>query len=254
MPPTVQGFASPASPPRPVRDDCWVVIPVKAPDDSKTRLKAVLSDEARRDLVARMLGHVAAVTARAGVGPCFLLGPAHDNLPSFPRIDDPGGGLNAALAVALDSANAARIRRLIIIVSDLPRVRENDLHVLAGVPDDAIAVAPDRFESGTNALSLPLPMARNFRFRFGPSSFSSHREEADRLRTPLIVVSSPTLGLDIDLPADIAAAEPVRVPPAATRASSAVKRDDIARAARSRPGYLAGSSRMAGRSTLRKDV
>ena len=42
---------------------CWVVTPIKAPADCKTRLRPALSDVARRDLVDSMLRHVVSVAA-----------------------------------------------------------------------------------------------------------------------------------------------------------------------------------------------
>jgi 2-phospho-L-lactate guanylyltransferase len=184
---------------------CWVVTPIKAPDDCKTRLRAALPDPARRELVARMLRHVVEAAGRTpGVDEVLLIGPSRHGLPAAIRLlDDPGGGLNAALAAALRAAVSAGVERLVIVAADLPQVSEADLAALAGA--GTIAIAPDRSGTGTNALSLPLPAAAGFRFRYGEGSFAAHDAEARRLGLPLQVVRSASLGLDIDEPEDLAA-------------------------------------------------
>jgi 2-phospho-L-lactate guanylyltransferase len=186
---------------------CWVVTPIKAPDACKTRLRPALGDAARRDLVARMLRHVVgAARATPGVDQVLLLGPSRHGLtPDTPLIDDPGGGLNAALAAALAAAGRAGVDRLVIVAADLPRVTEADLRALVAVEAGAAVIAPDRAGTGTNALSLPLPQARGFGFHYGPGSFTRHGAEAARLGIELRVVRSETLGLDIDEPQDLGA-------------------------------------------------
>lgn len=184
----------------------WIVTPIKAPEDCKTRLAPALDAAARRDLVSAMLRHVVGVASGA-VGPgdrVLLLGPSRHGLGAeIGRLADPGGGLNAALAAAAAQAEAAAAERLIIVAADLPRLTHADLLALLGPAAGAAAIAPDRAGAGTNALSLPLPAARGFRFQYGPGSFAAHRAEARRLGLRLAVVRSPTLGLDIDEPEDL---------------------------------------------------
>lgn len=182
----------------------WVAIPIKAPDACKTRLAPALSDAARRALVADMLRHV--VEAAEGAGEVRLVGPSRHGLPeTIGLLADPGGGLNAALAAALAQALAAGATRLVVLAADLPRLTPGDVQALAAQAPSVLAVAPDRAGSGTNALSLPLPQARGFRFQYGPDSFARHGAEAARLGLALEAIRSPTLGLDIDQPGDLAA-------------------------------------------------
>jgi 2-phospho-L-lactate guanylyltransferase len=184
----------------------WIVTPIKAPEACKTRLSGAMTDAARRDLVREMLRHVveaARATPRVEVR---ILGPSRHGLTAdIPLLADPGGGLNAALAAAAQAAGAAGATRLVVVAADLPRLTRSDLQALVSVKGEALAVAPDRGESGTNALSLPLPTARAFRFQYGPDSFARHCAEAARLGLPLQVIRSETLGLDIDQPEDLAA-------------------------------------------------
>jgi len=185
---------------------CWVVIPIKAPEACKTRLRPALGEAARRELVAGMLHHVVEVAANApGVDAVRLIGPSRHGLPeTVALLPDPGEGLNPALAAALPLAGAAQVDRLVVLAGDLPRLAPSDLRALVGLAPGVLGVAPDRRGEGTNALSLPLPAARGFRFQFGPGSFAAHRAEAARLGVELQVVRSATLGLDVDEPTDLA--------------------------------------------------
>ena len=188
---------------------CWAIIPVKAPDTAKLCLATVLSPGERARLVAAMLDHVVATCGNARhVGHTCLVGPSRHGQPTaLALLDDPGIGLNAALTSALDQAEAGGARRVIVIPGDLPRVTVQDMELLAVVPATAIGIAPDRHGTGTNALSLPLPAARGFRFAFGDDSFALHQAEAARLGLAVEAIHSPTLAKDIDVPADLADAD-----------------------------------------------
>jgi 2-phospho-L-lactate guanylyltransferase len=114
---------------------CWIVTPIKAPEDCKTRLRGALTDAARSDLVERMLRHVVeAAQAAPGAAELRLLGPSRHGLPAaIPLMADPGGGLNAALSAALEAAMAAGVDRLVIVAADLPQVTPADLRALVEV-------------------------------------------------------------------------------------------------------------------------
>lgn len=181
---------------------CWVVIPIKALDDCKTRLRPALTDAARRTLVQSMLANVLrAAQGAASVDRIALLGPDRHNAPaSILHLTDPGLDLNAALTSAAQSIYGAR---LIIVAADLPHITSADIMALAQTK--GAAIGPDCAGAGTNALSLPLPQAREFQFQFGERSFARHQAEAARLGLTPQIIHSPTLGLDIDTPADLAA-------------------------------------------------
>jgi len=186
---------------------CWVVIPIKAPEACKTRLRPALGEAARRELVAGMLRHVVETAGGApGVDAVRLIGPSRHGLPAaVALLDDPGEGLNPALAAAVPAAAAAGVDRLVVLAGDLPELTAGDVAALAGLAPGVLGVAPDRKGEGTNALSLPLPAARGFRFQYGPGSCAAHSAEAARLGLALQLVRSATLALDVDEPADLEA-------------------------------------------------
>lgn len=122
-------------------------------------------------------------------------------------IADHGEGLNAALTSALKDAaqyDQAAPDQLIVIAGDLPQLESADIDLLARTASGAIAIAPDRHGTGTNALSLPIAAARAFRCQFGPGSYFAHRAEADRLGYNVETILSDGLAKDIDEPGDLA--------------------------------------------------
>ena len=201
-----QAFASPASrrPPR-TRVTCWAIIPVKGPDQGKLRLSGVLDEAQRRRLVRAMLAHVVtAAESATTIGRTCILGPSRHGLDAaVAMLSDPGGGLNAALTSALAEAERGGASRAVFVAGDLPQASTLDIELLAAAPQGSIAIAPDRHGTGTNALSLPLPGARDFMFAFGPDSFAAHHGEAERLGLKIEEIHSPGLMRDIDVPDDL---------------------------------------------------
>lgn len=184
---------------------CWAIIPAKPPGNGKNRLSPVLDEAARSELVRAMLGHVvAAVEAARNVDTVCLIGPSRHGLPeTISLLDDPGTGLNAAIASGFDEAVQSGATRVLVIHGDLPQLTTQDVELLAAAAPGALAIAPDRHGTGTNALSLPLPEAQNFTFAFGPDSFACHCTEAERLNLKIETIHSHGLGHDIDEPDDL---------------------------------------------------
>jgi 2-phospho-L-lactate/phosphoenolpyruvate guanylyltransferase len=186
---------------------CIAVIPIKASGAAKSRLAGALDVDARERLVSSMLAHVVrAAQAAPAIDEVRLLGPSRLGLPeTIPLLPDPGGGLNPAVQATLARlASAADAPdRLLILFADLPEVTPAELDRLVMVPAGSIAIAPDRHHTGTNALSLPLPAARDFRFAFGSDSYARHRAEAERIGLAIEPILTPGLERDVDEPADL---------------------------------------------------
>lgn len=184
---------------------CWVIIPIKPPEQAKMRLAGALDPQARAALVGAMLRHVAQVSAAAAlVDRVCLLGPSRHGLPdSLPLLADPGGGLNPALQSALAQLSGEILTRLIVLPADLPALSTHDVQLLASAPAGTVGIAPDRHGTGTNALSLPLPGARDFAFAFGPDSFARHQTQAELLGLKIETIHSNGLARDIDVPEDL---------------------------------------------------
>ena len=195
---------------------CWALIPVKGPDGGKSRLAGALDAGERRALAGAMLAHVVAAALQASaISRVWLVGPSRCGIgEDIELLPDPGAGLNPAVQSAfatLAGEGPDRIvpDRIIIVHGDLPHVSPQDLDLLAAAPVGTVAIAPDRHGTGTNALSLPLPAARDFRFAFGVGSCALHTAEAQRLGLRLETIVSQGLEIDIDEPEDLPDAGPM---------------------------------------------
>ncbi|MBU6268289.1 MAG: 2-phospho-L-lactate guanylyltransferase [Sphingomonadales bacterium] len=184
---------------------CWAIIPAKHPADAKSRLAGVLDEAARHRLARAMLDHVLATVAAApGIDRIAVVAAPDLPLPAFStRLPDPGTGLNPAIAAGFAHAAAHGATRAVILHGDLPRLEPRDVALLAALPEATMAIAPDRHDTGTNALSLPLPHANRFTFAFGPGSFAAHERESVKLRLDCEIMHTPGLARDIDEPADL---------------------------------------------------
>jgi 2-phospho-L-lactate/phosphoenolpyruvate guanylyltransferase len=184
---------------------CWALIPVKGPGGGKSRLSGALDASARERLAEAMLAHVVKVAREArSISRVCLVGPSRCGIgEEIELLPDPAEGLNPAVQSAFAALASENPDRILIVHGDLPQVTPRDLDLLAAAPADTVAIAPDRHGTGTNALSLPLPAARNFRFAFGIDSCALHTDETHRLGLKLETILSRGLEKDIDEPADL---------------------------------------------------
>jgi 2-phospho-L-lactate guanylyltransferase len=188
-----------------------VVIPVRAFEDAKSRLGAVLDPEERRDLVERLLRRaVAAALATDGVGEVVVVSPDRDVLAvaeaaGARAVEQRSRGLNPALQEARGTIDADR---LLVLPADLPGVSARALTAILSAGDAAgspsVVLAPDRHGRGTNALLLDPPDVIDP--AFGVSSRAGHAWLASSADAPLVEVAD-VLALDVDTPDDLLLAE-----------------------------------------------
>jgi len=184
---------------------CWALVAVKARPERKARLAGRLAPSERDRLAETMLqgvlaalrgsrsiDGVAVVTAEAGRFDSQVL-----------ALEDPGTGLNDALAVAAGRLQERGVTRLLVLHADLPFVTAAEIDEFIAVGDGAdVVVAPDRHGTGTNALFLRLPTP--FDFCFGVDSHARHCAEAGRQGLSARSARLPGLELDVDEAADLA--------------------------------------------------
>jgi 2-phospho-L-lactate/phosphoenolpyruvate guanylyltransferase len=193
---------------------CIALIPAKLLHVSKSRLAGVLQPRDRERLVEAMLRHVIETALAAdAVDAVVMLGRRSPAFPALDVIEDPGGGLNAALRHALLRIAERGVDRMLVVAGDLPLLVADELDRLASIVPGSIGIAPDRHGTGTNALSLPLPAAINFRFAYGPGSFALHRAEAARIGHDAIAIRGTGLARDVDDPADLLDADAIDAKP-----------------------------------------
>ena len=184
-----------------------VVVPVKAFSQAKQRLSPQLSASERADLARLMATHVVSVAAPFEV---FVVCDDTE-VAGWARglevgvVMCPGVGLNRAVAQGVAHLRQQGFARAIIAHGDLPFASGFARFAGEGAEDsseEAVAyIAPDRWESGTNVLSIPAGI--DFAFSYGPGSFSRHVEEARRLGLKVEICRDADLGWDIDLPRDL---------------------------------------------------
>jgi 2-phospho-L-lactate guanylyltransferase len=184
-----------------------IIVPHRGLADSKTRLSPVLDDEERERLAERLLRRVLAVVTE--VAPVVVITPAEE-LGALvegagERLEVQHGlGLNAGLDQARRAALADGVTELVVLHGDLPLLETDDVRALiAAIPQpEGVAIGPDRFGTGTNALALRPPEA--IPFHFGVRSFPAHLEAAQEAGVEVSVVERPGLAFDLDTPGDLA--------------------------------------------------
>jgi len=184
---------------------CWALVAVKARSERKARLAGSLSPAERDRLAETMLEDVlAALRASRSIDAVAIVTADADRVDRQVLVlPDPGTGLNDALSSAAKRLQERGATDLLVLHADLPFVTpgEIDRFVEAGRAT-AVAIAPDRRGTGTNALFLRLPTP--FRFCFGEESCSRHLAEAARCGMQAQTVQLTGLEMDVDEPGDLA--------------------------------------------------
>jgi 2-phospho-L-lactate guanylyltransferase len=187
------------------------LVPVKRLASAKSRLRSVLSDGQRRELVLAMLEDVLRLTVGQLAIAATAVVSADDEVLAFARrlgaqpIREQSGvrGLNAALAFAADVLASQGVDGLLVLPADVPLATPEDIETILAAWQEAPVVLCPSHSGGTGALALRPP--NGIPFRFGPRSFAAHRRAAAERGLPVAVVSRPGLALDIDRPEDLRA-------------------------------------------------
>ena len=111
--------------------------------------------------------------------------------------------LNTALTRATVVAKLHATSGVLILPADLPLLTREDVLTLIERSSNppVVVIAPDRHHRGTNALLMsPTGLIE---YDFGEDSFQRHCERAKKAGARLEIVDLPSLGLDLDLPADL---------------------------------------------------
>lgn len=181
----------------------WALVPIKARALCKSRLAEKLSDAQRRFVVRRLLMHVVdALQQSSAIDHIAVVSAERDCVPpSIEVLPDRGGGLNSALTEAVAIARLRGATEVIIVLPDTALLTPADLHaMIGGMRNDGLALAPDRHDSGTNALAqrIAIPL----QYRFGRESFRNHLAEARRQGLHPTIIRRRGLAFDLDTASD----------------------------------------------------
>jgi 2-phospho-L-lactate guanylyltransferase len=187
------------------------IVPVKRFDDAKQRLTAGYEPERRRALVGAMVADVleAISQARSVERTIVITGdPIAQELAAEAGaevIPDPGDlGHVEATQAGIARAEVDGSDCVVLLPGDCPLLDPRELDkLLTGVPERYVAIVPDRHGTGTNALVLRPPSA--IVPAFGEGSCERHVAAARAAGVPFGVEELPSLGLDLDTPADVVA-------------------------------------------------
>ncbi|MEZ5169167.1 MAG: 2-phospho-L-lactate guanylyltransferase [Acidimicrobiia bacterium] len=180
-----------------------VAIPLRAFGSGKGRLADRLDHVEREHLVRTMAQRV---RNAAGSLPVVVVSSDHDVTRWARSVDaellpDPGS-LDAAAAAACSWAVERDFCDLVIAHADLPHARTLTPVLRAqNTGNNTMSAVRSHRDDGTPVLRLPSTL--EFRFSYGPGSFTRHRAEAHRHGLEFLQVDDPELAFDVDLPEDL---------------------------------------------------
>jgi 2-phospho-L-lactate/phosphoenolpyruvate guanylyltransferase len=188
------------------------VLPVKSFSLAKRRLGEAIGAGEREELAAAMVGDVLGALAAAPaidevvvVTAEPLAARAAEDAGAIVVEDPDEAGQSAAAARGIDAALVRGAERVLLVPGDCPAIDARELARLLerrGEPPHVVIV-PDRHGSGTNALLLEPPQVMPP--SFGAGSFARHAALARAAGAAVKVSELPSLSLDVDTPADLAA-------------------------------------------------
>lgn len=186
---------------------CWALVPFKALHLAKQRLAPVLRAPERQRLATSMLQHVLDTLQHSRVIEQVAVTSPQTRIdgvwPGVIWLPDCAGELNAAVAQAAQQIWQRGATELIVLHSDLPHLCNADLQALRGAGrSSGVALAPDRYGLGTNAIYLQ--RGCDWTFSFGPGSYPRHLQQAADRGHGAARVQRSGFACDIDAPAELA--------------------------------------------------
>jgi 2-phospho-L-lactate/phosphoenolpyruvate guanylyltransferase len=188
------------------------ILPVKRFAHAKQRLGASLADSLRLELAEAMVTDVLSALAQTAALEQTIVVTSEPEITAAALqhdavivADSLERGQSAAVALGIERALSAGIERVLCVPGDCPALDPHELesllapHALAA----SVVIIPDRHGTGTNGLLLSPPQA--IAPSFGPDSCARHQALASAAGVPWRLEQPPSLLLDIDTGADLAA-------------------------------------------------
>ncbi|MFZ5877946.1 MAG: 2-phospho-L-lactate guanylyltransferase [Chloroflexota bacterium] len=192
----------------------WAIIPVKPLRRGKSRLAGTLSEDEREQLNQDLLVHTLKTLTGLKELEQVLVVSRDPHALTIARNhgartvrEDGQPHLNTALQRATIVAKVYATRGVLVLPADLPLLTREDVLTLLekAIQPPVVVIAPDRHGKGTNALLMS--PAGLIEYDFGDDSFQRHCDRARQAGARLEVVDLPSLGLDLDIPEDLALLE-----------------------------------------------
>lgn len=189
----------------------YAIMPVKPLRRAKSRLARTLKPPTRAALVraifSRTLDVLAQVDRIAGtivVSRDLTILELARQRSNVIGLAEAESGLNPAITQGAQWTMAHGGGSILIVPVDLPLITPADLDALIDLATGprCLVIAPDRHNDGTNLMLVRPPDA--VQFAYGPASFNAHRAQAAERGLRTHIYRSPTSGLDLDVPDDLA--------------------------------------------------
>jgi 2-phospho-L-lactate guanylyltransferase len=197
----------------------WAIVPVKPLRRGKSRLSGTLTEDERTQLNEKLLKHTLKILSGLKELEHVLVVSRDPHALTIARKhgartvrEDGQPHLNTALTRATVVAKLHATRGVLIIPADLPLLSRDDILTLVERTSNppVVVIAPDRHERGTNALLMS--PAGLIEYDFGENSFERHCDLARKAGARLEIVKIHSLGLDLDLPEDLALLDKLKEP------------------------------------------
>jgi 2-phospho-L-lactate/phosphoenolpyruvate guanylyltransferase len=208
-----------------------ILVPVKNLAGAKQRLAAVLDQPARTELAQAMLLDVLETLAnwahRPDVGivtsdpfALELAGRFHFTVIA----DHANRGETDAIETATRYCESHGVDSSLVIPGDIPLIQSSELEkIIAAAPAEGSVLVPAADGRGTNAIfRRPADL---FPARFGNDSFKPHHAAAQATGKPCIVLSLPSIALDVDNPEDL---RTLTAAPGETRSQRLIRQWELA--------------------------
>lgn len=178
----------------------WALLPIKPPEQAKSRLASALEQYERAALAGWLMHDVmAALKAARGVDGIAVVGMppvAWQDKSSIRWIkDDPALGLSGNIDAAMDALADAGAATVAVVPADLPLLKARDVEALLGAHRGALSVVPAASDGGTNALVMSPPGV--IRCCFGADSARLHLERAQGMDLPAQALRATPAAADI---------------------------------------------------------
>ena len=192
------------------REGRWAVLPVKPFDWAKSRLDGVLTPAERAALARRLMqGSLSALIESRCFERIVVVSRDAEALAIAQEhgaqglAEDAPADLNQAIVTARSLAMREGARSMLVLASDLPLVRREDIERIVTASATASAVVvPDRRAEGTNALFLsPAVLIEPV---FGVQSFQRHMALLSGAGATVSVLRIKGIAFDVDVPQDLA--------------------------------------------------
>lgn len=190
----------------------WAVVPAKDFEQAKSRLSGALDGPARVALARELVDHViGALRGASGLSGIVVVTGSravaeHAAMLGADTMPDPtkASTLAHVVDVGIDRARELGADAVLILMSDLPEVRSEDVEALLDELEhvDAVVVSD---ESGDHTNALGMRLRTRFPTHFGAAdSFRRHCEAAIRAGLSLATPRLPSVAFDVDTSDDLA--------------------------------------------------